>query len=64
MTPPLMSERIHNQWLTPAEIAAEYGRTERTVRRWCSDGTLTEFGFKVLRTNNSWWIREAVSRSL
>lgn len=49
---------IRNQWLTPAEIAAEYGRTERQVRNWCADGTLREFGFLVYHSaSNSWWIR-------
>ena len=53
MTPPI---QLRNQWLTPAEIAAEYGRTDRQVRNWCVDGTLRAFGFLVYRTRNSWWI--------
>lgn len=61
MNPPLTSERIHDQWLTPAEIAAEYNRHERTVQRWCADGTLRAFGFTVVRTGNSWWIRNTRS---
>jgi hypothetical protein len=61
VSPPLYSERIRDQWLTPAEIAAEYGRCERTVQRWCVDGTLRDFGFLVVRSGNSWWIRSTVS---
>lgn len=52
---------LRDQWLTPTEIAAEYGRDVRTVQRWCADGTLREFGFLVIRTDNSWWIRSTVS---
>ena len=63
MTPALYSDRLRDQWLTPAEIAAEYGRAEVTVQRWCRDGTLRDFGFLVVRTGNSWWIRESVSPS-
>ena len=47
---------LRNQWLSPAEIAAEYSRSERQVRNWCVDGTLLAFGFNVIRTGNSWWI--------
>jgi hypothetical protein len=48
--------RLSNQWLTPAEIATEYNRTQRTVQRWCNDGTLLAFNFLVVRYNHCWWI--------
>jgi hypothetical protein len=51
---------MNSQWLTPAEIATEYNRTQRTVQRWCKDGTLRDFGFLVIRTGHTWWIRLAV----
>lgn len=60
-TAPTTTVDLRYQWLTPAEIAIEYGRCERQVRRWCCDGTLTAFGFLTYRTSNptgnAWWIR-------
>jgi hypothetical protein len=47
---------LRSQWLTPAEIAADYQRSEQRVREWCRDGTLKAFGFRIHRTRNSWWI--------
>lgn len=52
---------MNYQWRTPAEIAAEYNRTQRTVQRWCKDGTLREFGFLVVRTKHTWWILPAAA---
>ena len=32
-------------WLTPQQFAPVVGRAYRTVLRWCSDGTVLEFGY-------------------
>ena len=50
------AEELSSQWLTPAEIAAQYNRSEQRVREWCRDGTLLAFGFRIHRTRNGWWI--------
>lgn len=47
---------LRYQWLTTAEVAAEYNRTEQQVRNWCRDGTLRDFGFLIMRVGSSWWI--------
>lgn len=50
------------QWMSTSDIASQYGRTERTVRKWCSDGTLREFNFLVYRDRlGKWWIRERIA---
>lgn len=51
-----MMADLRNQWLSTAEVAAEYNRSEQQVRTWCRDGTLREFGFNVFRVGTSWWI--------
>lgn len=52
------SAELRNQWLSTAEIAAEYNRTDQQVRSWCRDGTLVAFGFRVYRVGRSWWIND------
>jgi hypothetical protein len=53
MRPP----RLSHQWLTIAEVATEYNRSEQRVREWCRDGTLRAFGFLVMRSESGqWWI--------
>jgi hypothetical protein len=55
---------LRSQWLTPSEIAADYRRSEQQVRNWCRDGTLVEFGFRIYRTKNGWWIAYPESQKL
>ena len=45
-------------WVTPAFIANYYQRSLRHVQRWCENGTLIEFGFKVYQApNRRWWVK-------
>ena len=57
MTPPPPAPAdLCSQWLTISELATEYNRSERQIRNWCHDGTLHEFGFRVMRVGHAWWI--------
>lgn len=56
MAPPI--DELKDHWLTPAELASVLSRPKRTVRRWCLDGTLVEFGFSLRQDRSrKWWIR-------
>lgn len=45
------------KWLNVKEFAVLYRRSERTIRLWCNDGTLVEFGFSVYQDPGlRWWI--------
>lgn len=48
-------------WLSSAEFARMYGRCQRSVRMWCSNGTLAEFGIQTYKSNcnrsGEWWIK-------
>jgi hypothetical protein len=59
------SPELRNQWLTIAEVAAAYNRSEQRVRTMCRDGTLRAFGFRIIRSGTSWWINDpnSVSRN-
>ena len=49
---------FHDHWLTPREVAVEYGRCLRRVQQWCKDGTMQEFGFLVLQDpSRRLWIK-------
>lgn len=54
-------------WIRPKHMARICGRSQRTVLKWCLDGTLIAFGYKVLRDiKGFWWISspEVVAREL
>jgi len=43
--------------VTPRDLAIRYNRSDRQVRRWCLNGTLVEFGFRVCQDiTGRWWI--------
>lgn len=35
-------------WLTTAEYARFYGRSQRTIKHWCLDGTLAAFHIQTM----------------
>lgn len=43
--------------MTPARVAAEVGRTARTVKRWCRDGKIATIG-KLHGASGAWLIGE------
>ncbi len=49
--------------VTVSEAAKFYNRTERTIRRWCSDGLLIKVGCKVRRDYSGRWLLELPSDS-
>lgn len=45
------------QWLSVREFAIIYRRSERTIRLWCTDGTIIDFGFSIYQdSKRQWWI--------
>lgn len=50
----LMSEE--GQTLTVAEAAQYFGRTQRTIQRWCVTGTLIAFNYRVIRDKSTRWL--------
>ena len=49
-----MSEE--GQTLTVAEAAKYFGRTQRTIQRWCVTGTLIAFNYRVIRDKSTRWL--------
>lgn len=45
-------------WKSALFIANHYNRSVQLIRRWCSDGTLIDFGFIVYQDyRKRWWIK-------
>lgn len=58
-TPPWISNPSV-KYLTVKEFAHIYRRSERTIRLWCLDGTLIDFGFSLYQDlGGKWWISAA-----
>ena len=45
-----------SQTLTVAEAAKYFGRTPRTIQRWCRGGTLIAFNYRVIRDETTRWL--------
>ena len=44
-------------WHSIGELARFYGRTERRIRQWCSEGRFAAMGIPVFRdARGRWWI--------
>lgn len=43
-------------WYNTDEAANYYGRTPRTIRRWCNDGTLVDAGCATYNFSGHWLI--------
>lgn len=49
------------RWFNVHDFAQRWRRTPRHVRRWCVDGTLVRWGYRVYRDpQERWWIGERV----
>lgn len=47
------------QWYKLYDFSQRWRRTTRCVRRWCADGTLVRWGYRVYKDpNDRWWIGE------
>ena len=47
------------RWSNVYDFATRWRRTTRCVRRWCADGTLVRWGYRVYRDpQERWWIGE------
>jgi hypothetical protein len=45
-----VSPRTEPRRMTVAEAAKYFGRSQRTIRLWCLNGTLIAFNYSVIRT--------------
>lgn len=49
------------RWITVKDAAMVWGYNERTIRRWCQDGTFASYGIQVhfdgtAARHGQWWI--------
>ncbi len=42
--------------MTVAEASKYFKRTQRSIQRWCEDGTLLAFNYAVIRERSGRWI--------
>jgi len=42
--------------VTVAEAAKYFNRTERSIQRWCENGTLLAFNYQVIREKCGRWM--------
>lgn len=66
-TPTAPDPFLTGNWVGVAYIANHWGRRVTTIRRWCRDGTLVNFGLQLYyqdlrvgpdsRWFGKWWIR-------
>jgi len=47
---------IHVVWVPVSEVAEEYGRTSRTITRWCHEGFPFQLGYQVKRDETGHWL--------
>jgi len=45
----------NGDWCSPKEAAKFFRRTQRRVREWCTDGTLTDFGYLTFQDSKGHW---------
>lgn len=43
-------------WVPTGELAHQYGKTQRTIIRWATDGFLLSLGFQVRRDIKGHWL--------
>jgi hypothetical protein len=48
---------VHYHWRSVSFAAKFYGRTERRIRQWCTDGTLASIHIPTYQDSSKrWWI--------
>jgi hypothetical protein len=48
---------VHFNWRSTSFAAKLYGRTERQIRKWCSQGLFAKRGVAVFQDSRGrWWI--------
>lgn len=45
-----------DQKITVAEAAKYFQRSQRTIERWCQNGTLLAFNYQVIRERPGCWL--------
>lgn len=43
------------QWMTKADAAVHFGRSDRTIQKWLTNGTCAEFGLRVFKDLTGHW---------
>lgn len=43
-------------WVPTGELAHEYGRTQRTIIRWATEGFLLSLGYQLRRDLKGHWL--------
>ena len=43
-------------WVPASEVAIEFGRVPRTMRRWCDTGYVLNLGYRIKRDQTGHWL--------